>query len=248
MIGLFSVLLAAAGEPAALRDLSTDRPDTTESPRTVDAGHFQAEIDAARLVRDEGLTGYSLMASNLKLGLAHFWDLQLMLEPVVIVPEPGGHDTGPGDVTLRTKFNLFGNEGGTALGLMPWVKAPTAGSRGNGAWEGGLITALGFELPAELSAGLMAEIDWMGDELGDDRHFELLNSATVGRALVGDLSAFVELAGTASTEDGSDYALFVDGGLVWLVTPTLQLDTGAGFGLTDAAEDFFAFSGVSFKL
>ena len=61
------------------------------------------------------------------------------------------------------------------------------------------------------------------------------------------LSAFVELAGTASTEPGSGYALVLDGGPVWLVTPTLQLDAGAGFGLTDAAEDFFVFSGVSFK-
>ena len=29
----------------ALRDLSTDRPDLTESPYTVDAGHVQWEID-----------------------------------------------------------------------------------------------------------------------------------------------------------------------------------------------------------
>jgi hypothetical protein len=30
---------------ALMRDMSTDRPDKTESPYTVDAGHFQFEAD-----------------------------------------------------------------------------------------------------------------------------------------------------------------------------------------------------------
>lgn len=30
-----------------MREMSTDRPDTTESPYTVDAGHFQFELDLA---------------------------------------------------------------------------------------------------------------------------------------------------------------------------------------------------------
>ncbi|HVJ20860.1 MAG TPA: transporter [Polyangiaceae bacterium] len=237
-------LIAVAAPATELRDLSTDRPDITESARSVDAGHFQAEIDAARLVRDEGQSSYSLLGSNLKFGLTSFWDVQLVLEPVVAASDG---DVGPGDVTLRTKFNLFGNDGDTALALMPWIKAPTAGSRGNGAWEGGLIAPLGFELPLEFSGGLMLELDRMGNESGDGHHFEMLTSATLGHALVGDLSTFVELAGTASAEAGSDYVLVCDAGPVWLVTPTLQLDGGVGLGLTDAAEDLFVFSGISFK-
>ncbi len=32
-----------------MREMSTDRPDKTESPYTVDAGHFQWEMDLANL-------------------------------------------------------------------------------------------------------------------------------------------------------------------------------------------------------
>ncbi len=31
--------------PALMREFNTDRPDKTESPYTVDAGHFQTETD-----------------------------------------------------------------------------------------------------------------------------------------------------------------------------------------------------------
>src|SRR5687767_4843881 len=37
-----------------MRDLATDRPDVTESPYTVDAGHFQAELSFIEYVSDDG--------------------------------------------------------------------------------------------------------------------------------------------------------------------------------------------------
>ena len=45
---------------SAMRPLSTDRPDTTESPYTVDAGHFQMEMDVAVLAIAMGVMLYSL--------------------------------------------------------------------------------------------------------------------------------------------------------------------------------------------
>ena len=40
-----------------MREMSTDRPDQTESPYTVDAGHFQAEIDLVSAVFDRDRSG-----------------------------------------------------------------------------------------------------------------------------------------------------------------------------------------------
>src|ERR1039458_221434 len=37
----------------AMRELTPDRPDKTESPYTVDAGHFQLEMDFANYTRDD---------------------------------------------------------------------------------------------------------------------------------------------------------------------------------------------------
>ena len=56
---LTAVFLAGFIAPPAvaqLRPLSTDRPDTTESPRTVDAGHFQFELELAAWERDGVVT------------------------------------------------------------------------------------------------------------------------------------------------------------------------------------------------
>ncbi|SEH88045.1 transporter [Epilithonimonas hominis] len=36
-----------------MRDMETDRPDVTESPYTIDAGHFQYETDMVRLIKDQ---------------------------------------------------------------------------------------------------------------------------------------------------------------------------------------------------
>ena len=245
---LVTSITGGARAAEALRPLSTDRPDTTESARTVDAGHFQLEMDAARLTIDEGEKSFGFAASNLKLGLTHFWDVQLVIEPLVGDEALPNYGVGYGDTTLRTKLNLFGNDDDVALALMPWVKFPTAGRRGNDAVEGGLIVPLGFALPLEFAGSVMVEGDVMANQVGDGRHFELLTSASVGHEIYEPLAAFVELAGVYSTETDADYALVLNGGPVLLVTDTVQLDAGAGIGLTDAADDLTVFVGVSFKL
>src|SRR5688500_4882093 len=59
--------------PEMMRELSTDRPDVTESPYTVDAGHFQVELSLIEYTRDEDqgaeLDEWVVMPSNLKVGL-----------------------------------------------------------------------------------------------------------------------------------------------------------------------------------
>jgi len=72
-----------------LRELSADRPDKTDSPFTVDAGHFQVEMDfgnfsyrkfnseQGHLVSQE----YQIAPMNLKIGLLNNLDLQFELAP-----------------------------------------------------------------------------------------------------------------------------------------------------------------------
>src|SRR5215207_10777024 len=85
--------VALAGEPAdkshyhlfkptpreLMREMSTDRPDKTESAYTVDAGHFQFEMDVLNYAydRNNGLPDDTTIESvaiapiNLKLGLCN---------------------------------------------------------------------------------------------------------------------------------------------------------------------------------
>src|SRR5688572_24625349 len=68
-----------------MRDMSTDRPDTTESPYTVDAGHVQFELSLVDYAfnDDEGVQSdaLSLLPSNVKVGLLNNVDLQLVFTP-----------------------------------------------------------------------------------------------------------------------------------------------------------------------
>src|SRR5467141_165271 len=74
---------------ALMRELSADRPDKTDCPITVDAGHFQVEMDFANLTynRPNSLrgnvrfTGYQAAPLNLKLGLLNNLDFQFVCAP-----------------------------------------------------------------------------------------------------------------------------------------------------------------------
>src|SRR5687768_14800587 len=76
--------------PAAqMREMSTDRPDQTESAYTVDAGHFQLELDVVGLTYDRRnndrttVREWSVMPFNFKVGLNNRSDLQLMFDPYI---------------------------------------------------------------------------------------------------------------------------------------------------------------------
>ena len=63
-----------------MREFVTDRPDKTESPITVDAGHYQHETDLLNVIIDQadGATdvSYLAVAPNAKVGLTNDIDLQ----------------------------------------------------------------------------------------------------------------------------------------------------------------------------
>ena len=241
----------------ALRDLSTDRPDKTESPYTVDAGHVQVELDFANYSRDRDgqarAETIGVLPFNLKLGLTNSTDLQLLVEPYVRQEvtdrATGVRDTisGFGDVTLRLKHNLWGNDGGrTALALMPFVKLPTnSNGIGNDAVEFGLIVPLAIEVSDRVGIGLMTEIDMLEGSDGSGLAASFINSATASFALTKRLGMYTELFTERSTERGARWIVTGDVGLTYGLTDDLQLDGGVNLGITDAADDLQLFVGIS---
>src|SRR5690606_15714319 len=174
--------LAIAGAPPApaydlldprpageLRALSSDRPDQTDGPHTVDAGHVQVETELASFTRhaDDGerREEWRFAGTSLRVGVLDSLDVQLPFDPPVLarVEHADGGSTrgaGAGELVTRAKWNLWGNDGGrTALALLPFVQWPLAASdTREGRWRGGLIVPFAVELGRGWSAGAQSQV------------------------------------------------------------------------------------------
>ena len=241
-----------------MREMSTDRPDQTESAYTVDAGHFQVEMDLVSAVFDrhgEVQTRGWGTSLNLKAGLLNNVDIQFVLEPYVTIrqkdlqTDAAGTISGFGEFQTRVKVNLWGNDGGkTAMAIMPFIKWPLAESDlRNGKTEGGIILPWAVELPAQWGLGGIVEFDFVSDG-GGGRDTEYFNTIALSRDIVGDLGAYVEFAALLTPGNGESWQGQVDLGFTYALNKNTQFDFGCNFGVTEAAPDFNPFIGFSWRL
>ena len=240
-----------------LRDLSTDRPDLTESPHTVDAGWFQLELDIASYLEDSTATerfrALGIGVFNFKAGVLHNVDVQLILAPYVreeTVDRGTGVKTtvsGSGDLMVRVKWSFWGNdEGETALAVMPFIKIPTASSDlGNRRVEGGVIVPFGMDIGGGWGLGLQAEVDLFRTDANTGDQVIFVFTAVLGRDLTERLGMFVEVFGAFPTEDST--VVTFDFGFTYSLGPNVQLDVAVVVGVTDAAPDVVVFVGISLR-
>lgn len=235
------------------RDLSADRPDATESPYTVDAGAVQIELSFVEyaLEEDDGQTTHSFSVApiNLKLGLTNDLDIQLLFSPYEHVDAPGEDAEGVGDLGLRLKYNLWGNDSGdTALALLPFITFPT-GADGitSDHVEGGLVVPFAMELAEGVGLGLQGELSFARNEQDTGYDTILAHTAVVGFDLGAGLGAYVEYIGEANTDTGH-YSPLASGGLTYLLDADTQLDVGVIVGLDDPrTEDVRVFAGLTVR-
>jgi hypothetical protein len=235
-----------------LREMSTDRPDATESPFTVDPGHVQLEMDFGNYARDDEsgarFTEWEVSPLNLRFGITANFEAGFFLVPFRTETETVSDGakvrrSGFGDLTLRTKWNFRGNDGGdTAWGLLVDVKMPTAeDGMSNDRVEGAVTFPVAFTLGAGWEGAAMTSMAAVYTEAGEYRAV-WSNTITAGRDLSPNVGGFVEL--TSETGDGSHVATF-NCGVTRRFGPHVQFDAGLNFGLSRAAPDLAVFSGVS---
>ena len=242
-----------------LRELATDRPDKTEGPTTVDAGHCQFEMDFATFTYDrtDGVRtkNWNIVPFNIRVGLLNTVELSLIFESYLrqaIEDRPARTMSilsGIGDFTTRLKINLWGDDGGqTAFALLPFVKFPTStGGLRDAPVEGGAIFPFSIKLPAKIDMGMETGVSFLRNESGGNYHQEFVNSVTFTREIIGKLSGYCEFFSGVITEHDSDWIATVDLGVTYALTENLQLDCGCNIGVTRAADDINAFSGISVR-
>ena len=251
---IISFLSLALACPAAAvefsRELSADRPDATESPYTVEPGRMQVESSLWAYGRDkeDGIVSQSwtIGEANLKYGLTECHDLQLVLRPWIHEHTEGeGSVEGFGDIDLRLKWNLWGNDAGTTAGaLMPYLTVPSQTAVSAGEWQGGVIFPVAMELTESLGAGFQIELARSWHDESGELEWGLAHTAVIGMDLGAETGVFLEYAGVAGE---SDYEASLFAGITWAASENLQWDLSAGIGLNDAAEDFSIAQGVTFR-
>ncbi len=247
-----------------LRDLTTDRPDTTESPFTVDAGRVQIETNLfgysrSRPDQDGAVTDtYEFATTNVRIGLTSNAEINFVWQPYGVVrtrqvdPVATFRQSGIGGVDIRVKLNLWGNDafeksGATALALLPYVTLPT--DRHNGISpefvEGGLIMPFAVKLSEKFGLGLNAGVTYIKNDAATGYHPEYLSSASLAYEWSEKLGTYYEIAARFHTEDPRGDVIVLGTGFTYKLSKNVQLDAGVNLGVTSVADRINPFVGLS---
>ncbi len=243
---------------AALRDFSADRPTRSNGPITVDAGHLQIESDLAAYTHStaSGTTTRLIQAFDpvLKLGITNRVDLEVQFTGynwLSVTPRDNQANLasarGAGDLLVRSKVNLFGNEGGgAAFALIPFVKFPTAAAAvGNGHTEGGLIAPLSIPLSGNFVLTLVPEVDVFTNQTNAGHHFNATGVIDLGYSPIKSVTLFAELYAARGADRHTPPVYTADAAIAWMVTNTLQVDVGTNIGLNKNAPNLQLYSGIA---
>jgi hypothetical protein len=241
-----------------MRKFAPDRPTKGFSVRTVDAGHVEVEMDSFNetYTRYLGVITHSIQTldPNIRIGITNSTEFEIQfngLQSSRSENQSGAlvtQGTGFGDVVLRTKMNLFGNDDGpVGLAIIPYIKVPSSAPViSNGAVEGGLIVPLALRLPQDYLVTLMTEVDALKDDL-NHREANFVNLVGVSHPIPGieGANAMVELFSSVGADRATSPIYTFDLGMNFRLDKHTFLDFGLNFGLNSAAPKVQVYTGIS---
>jgi hypothetical protein len=234
-----------------MREFATDKPDATESPYTIDAGHFQLETDLFKSERLESRGTKTISnfygIANIKMGITNSLDMQLVVSPLEVLTINNGifkmKTSQFGGLTLRAKQNLWGNDGGQfALSVLPFVTIPT---QNGDKFSGGIVIPFAVSFNG-WGLGAQAEADASKSESANMYYVSFLASATLSHSLLENFDFFIE-AVLSKDNELKRYEYFLNGGFVFAVAPSIHIDTGIYYGIKSVSATTY-FLGLSFRL
>ena len=242
-----------------MRKFTPDRPAKGFSVRTIDAGHFEIEMDTINYTYSKylGIATHSVQTLDptFKVGITNWADVEVQFNGLQASrsfgPESGTtmeNGAGFGDILLRTKINLIGNDDGpVGFAIIPYVKLPSSAPViSNGVVEGGLIAPLALRLPQDYLVTLMTEVDALKDS-ANRREANFVNLVGVSHPLPGveGANATVELFSAVGSDRAAPPIYTFDLGMNFRIDEHTILDVGLNLGLNDAAPKVQIYTGIS---
>jgi Putative MetA-pathway of phenol degradation len=235
-------VLALLLPSAAGAQIVTDRPDFVESSATVGSGALQIETSVAYGRTGSGGARVAAWTTPtlLRIGLGETLELRMESEGWVRDASATSLQTGNGlaDVSVGLKWHA-GDEAGASpsIALLVHADLPSGvdSRRGQGV-RPSLRAVAEWTLPAGFALGFMPGLAIDRDD-ANVFVYGILGVA-LGKELTDSLRTFAEVSfeRLAATERGGSAGSF-NTGLAFLLTPTVQIDTGVSWRLTGASED-----------
>jgi hypothetical protein len=236
-------------------DMSTDRPDTSDSTDVVGRGLWQVETGVSFEADTESGVSQNEIAVPLvmlRIGLHPRFEMRVSGEGVLseVIRAPGlgrVRVTGGSDVQVSAKWKLFTRPRRCfVLAIEPVVSLP-AGS--DAFTSGGVDPMLKFIIDRALPGGfsVSANIVLSSDTDAGSRFTQQGTSASFSHALPRGWTGFAEIFTSSALTRGGDRAWIVDGGASRPIGHRLQVDVSAGRGLSRPAADWFIGAGFAVR-
>lgn len=243
---LLVVLVAAVLQTfhAVGQELVTDRPDFTESPIAVPLGMVQVEM-GAHFTRQNPNTELSFPNALIRVGIFDRFECRIGLSGWTRMTAEAGTRTFVNDIALEGKYQFTPDDAPIPLAAMVVSTLPTGEAEvSSGSTDIGLKLASGYDLDDIF--GLSANAGIFRTSVDDERRYVGLASLSLGMGFSGRLGGFVEVY--VEMPEKEPWQPVLDGGLTFLLHPSLQLDLYVGKGLNDQTPDFIFGGGVSFRV
>jgi outer membrane putative beta-barrel porin/alpha-amylase len=167
------------------------------------------------------------------------------------------HSSQFGPINLGPVISLYGNDNGAiALAIHPFLSIPT--ERGN--VLGGVEIPLGVELQHGFylkfdtefyAADNFQPIDHLGYNFSHANYWGFYNAFSVHKAVCPKAEAYCYISSTVTTDSSRYYSPSSYGytglGLIYKISPDLELYGGIGFGLSSMVYDYNPRFGLAFR-
>lgn len=239
-------------EVTAKEPLVTDRPDFTESSSSVGAGVIQLEAGTTYFETSGGFDVWTLGEVLVRWGVIEKLELRFVLPTYSW--ERGGGDSSSGFLGTSVGFKYDLKEG-TGSGFIGGMEAAVIASTtvptgtadySSSAWQPSAVASASWELGP--SVGLGANLGLGRPSNGEERFTSLWLSAALGVGITDTTSVFFELFGFDREEDRGPNTLTFQTGVVYLLSPDLQLDLRAARRLSGEGVNVLIGAGVSWRL
>ena len=225
--------------------IEADRPDFTESPKTVPPGSIQAE-GGYTYSRDESGTNQSIGELLLRVPAGSRAELRIGFNSYSVEHAPGLVRQGFEDMEVGTKVRIIEREErslvpNVSILMLSTVPTGHAGI-GSRVMQPTAKLALGWQLTERLSLQSNANYTYASED--GTRFSQWASSASFGAEFTPRLEGFVEWFGTSPVSLGTRRVDYLNTGAAMKFGGSLRLDARVGTN-TRTTRDYFAGVGVS---